>query len=431
MDTSVNKSKFRRTKFACFSAYFTMSSVFVLPPLLFLTFRETYNLSYALLGTLVIANFSTQLFIDLIFSFFSSKFNVKLIVKIMPLITTFGLLTFALTPLFFPSIAFIGLIIGTIIFSFAAGFSEVLLSPTIAAIPNEDPQKNMSLLHSLYGIGVFAVILLSTLFFELFGTKNWAYLTIFFAFLPIIPAVLFMTSPLPEMNMGEKEKGTTFAKKRTVSIALCFLCIFFGSCAEGAMTNWISSYLEKALGLDKSIGDVLGMALFAIILAVTRILYAKFGKNICKTLLVGMIGAIFCYLIAGFSPWVIPAFIACVLTGMFTSMLWPGTLIMMEEKVPSPSVSAYALMAAGGDLGACVAPEIMGIVVDSVSISKFGIEKSSALGISAEQFGLKVGMIASSLFAVIGAVVLIITIRYFKKNPLKEQKIIIKDTVNS
>lgn len=69
-----------------------------------------------------------------------------------------------------------------------------------------------------------------------------------------------------------------------------------------------------------------------------------------------MIGAALCYLAAGLSTNVILAFVACIFTGLFTSMLWPGTLILMEKKIPAPGIAAYALMAAGGDLGASIAP---------------------------------------------------------------------------
>lgn len=44
-----------------------MSSIFSLPPLLFVTLREAYGISYTLLGTLVLTNFCTQLIVDLIF----------------------------------------------------------------------------------------------------------------------------------------------------------------------------------------------------------------------------------------------------------------------------------------------------------------------------------------------------------------------------
>ena len=68
---------FKRTKLACYTAYFTMSSIFCVPPLLFMTFHNLYNISYTLLGTLVLTNFCTQMLVDLIFTLFSKKFNIS------------------------------------------------------------------------------------------------------------------------------------------------------------------------------------------------------------------------------------------------------------------------------------------------------------------------------------------------------------------
>lgn len=407
---------YKRTKFACYSSYFTMSSIFCLPPILFMTLQNMYGISYTLLGTLVLVNFCTQLLIDLLFTAFSKKFNFKKILRTMPIITSAGLFIYALIPTFFPNIAYLGLLIGTFIFSVAAGLSECLLSPTIAAIPSDNPQRDMSLLHSLYGFGVVTNVAIGTVFLRIFGSENWMYLMMFFACLPIISAVLFMMSPLPNMDGGENgAQSTQNTRKRAIGLALCVGCIFFGSCAENAMTNWISSYMEMALGIDKTVGDILGFALFAALLAMTRIIYARFGKKIMPVLLWGMVGAVVCYLVAGFSTSIFPAFIACVLTGVFTSMLWPGSLIMMEEKMPSLGVAAYALMAAGGDLGASFAPQLMGIVVDKVKVSTFAMEMSLKWGVGVEQVGLKVAMLVCSILPIIGIVVVLIAMRFFKE----------------
>lgn len=388
-------SKFKRTKFACYAAYFTMSSVFCLPPLLFVTFHEMYNVSWTLLGTLVLTNFCTQFAIDLIFTVFSKWFNIQKVVKTMPLITSLGLLVYAVFPMVFPNMAYIGLLAGTIIFSVSAGLSEVLLSPMIAAIPSDNPQKDMSMLHSLYAFGVFSVVVVGTVFLKLFGSQNWMYLTIFFAALPIIASVLFMVSPMPNITSNEENSDVSKGKTKIVGILLCVGCIFLGSCAENVMSNWISSFMEAELHIDKAVGDIFGMAMFAILLGITRISYAKWGKNISAMLLVGMIGASVCYLTAGLSQSAIPAFVACILTGIFTAMLWPGTLIMMEENIPGAGVAAYALMAAGGDLGASVAPQMMGIIADTS--------------------GLRAGMLACSVFPIAGSLLMIEIIRYFKK----------------
>ena len=145
----MKETNFRRTKLSCYYSYLSMASVFALPPLLFITFREMYGISYTLLGTLILINFCTQLAIDLIFTFFTRYFNIKKTVRIMPVLTTLGMLIYAIIPLMFKEYAYIGLVLGTVLFSVSAGLSEVLLSPIVAAIPSENPDRDMSMLHSL------------------------------------------------------------------------------------------------------------------------------------------------------------------------------------------------------------------------------------------------------------------------------------------
>ncbi len=405
---------YKKTKYTCYYTYLAMASIFSLPPILFVTFHNTYGISYTLLGTLVLTNFCTQLIIDLIFTFFSQHFNIHKTLKIMPLLTSLGMLIYALVPTFFPEKAFIGLFVGTIVFSVSAGLCEVLLSPTVAALPSDNHERDMSKLHSLYAYGVVSVVLLSTLFLKVFGTENWMYLTLFFAFLPIIACVLYCTSPLPDLNLSHGSSSGGISKKNK-GLLLCVACIFLGSAAENTMTNWISSYMENALGISKATGDILGLALFAILLGTGRTLYSKYGKNISKVLLLGMIGAAACYIIAGTVSNPIICMIACIFTGICTSMLWPGTLILMEEKFPNPGVTAYALMAAGGDFGGSVSPQILGAVVDKVSGSSFALELSSTINLTPEQIGLKTGMLIASIFPLIGIGVLLYINKYFKK----------------
>ncbi len=413
------KPNYKRTKFACYTAYFTMSSIFCVPPLLFETLRETFGISYTLLGTLVLINFFTQLSIDLIFTLFSKHFNTKWTVRVMPILTSVGLALYAIIPTLFPSVAYLGLVIGTVLFSVSAGLSEVLLSPVIAAIPSDNPQRDMSFLHSLYAFGVFFMVLVSTLFLKLFGFENWAILILILAALPLLAAVLFMLSPMPDMGAQESTAVSGKTKKRFLGLALCVGCIFFGSCAENGMSTWISTYMETALGIEKAVGDILGVAMFAILLGLARIGYAKFGKRISRVLLVGMIGSVCCYLIAGLSTGTVLPFLACVLTGLFSAMLWPGTLILMEENVHGAGVAAFALMAAGGDLGASIAPQLIGIIADRVAASELALTLGETLNLTADQIGLKAGMLVNAIFPIIGTVFLILAIRHFKRERAK------------
>ncbi len=405
---------YRRTKYTCYFTYLAMASVFSLPPILFMTFREMYGVSYTLLGTLVLINFCTQLGIDLIFSFFGKHFNPHAALRITPLVTASGLLVYALIPTLFPQHAYAGLLLGTILFSIAAGLGEVLVSPTVAALPSDHPEKDMAALHSLYGYGVVMVVSLSTLFLELFGRQNWMVLVMLWAVLPVIASILLFRAPMPPMDLSHAPNSQS-ASCRNTGLLLCMLCIFFGSAAENAMTNWVSSYIEAALQIPKAVGDLLGLTLFAVLLALTRTWYAKYGKNIFRVLTISMAGAILCYLVASLSPFPVLSMVACVLTGICTSMLWPGTLILMEEKIPNPGVTAYALMAAGGDFGASLAPQGLGIVVDTVAASSWVLPLSQSLGISPEQIGMKIGMFLAALFPLMGVGVLLYMKKYFAK----------------
>jgi hypothetical protein len=334
----------------------------------------------------------------------------------MPILTSIGMALYALIPSFFLQYAYAGLVAGTIIFSVSAGLSEVLLSPLVASLPSDNPERDMSALHSLYGYGVVTVVLISSLFFRLFGTENWMYLTLFFAALPLLSALSFMLSPIPDIHTSSSESTAKRHANTGFGLTLCVLCIFLGSAAENTMTNWISSYVENALHISKSLSDLLGLSLFAIALSLTRTFYAKYGKNISRMLLIGMIGSTCCYLIAGFSSSMVFALAACVATGVFSSMLWPGTLILMEEKFPQLGVAAYALMAAGGDFGASVAPQLMGAIADTVAASRWAQTMSVSLAMSTEQLGMKAAMVLSSVFPFLGIFLLIYIIHYFRKH---------------
>ena len=404
---------YKRTKYTCYFASLAMASAFVLPPLLFATFKELYGISYTLLGTLVLVNFCTQLGMDLILSFFSHYFNIHKTIRTMPLITAAGLCVYALVPFLSPQYAYIGLVCGTFIFSVASGLAEVLVSPTVAALPSDTPDKDMSMLHSLYGYGFVGVVLISTMFLHFIGNKYWVLLTLFWAIPPVIASVMLIKADLPDMKIGETISPSARTRERTKGLILCGICIFLGGSAENTMSNWISAYTENALHLPKIWGDLLGTCLFAAFLALTRTAYSKFGKNIFRTLTVSMLCSVLCYITIALSPNATLSLIACVALGVFSAMLWPGTLILMEKKIPAVGVAAYALMAAGGDLGASVAPQLVGIVVDNVSITDWASTIGSRVSLSAEQIGFKAGMLMAAVFPMLGCFLLLYMKRFF------------------
>ena len=353
----------------------------------------------------MLINFCTQLIVDLAFSFFSHKFNIPLSVKTIPVLTGVGLAIYAASPLVFNGAAvYIGLAIGTVVFSAASGLAEVLISPIIAEIPADDPDREMSKLHSVYAWGVVAVVIYATVFLHFFGSSSWQLLTLTFLAVPIFSFIMYAGVTIPEMKTPEKTSGALKMLKQG-GIWLCVIAIFLGGAAECAMSQWASSYLEGALGISKVYGDIFGVALFALALGTGRTLYSKIGKRIELVLLLGAVGASVCYILAALSSVSFIGLFACAFTGFCTSMLWPGSLVVASDRYPEGGVFIYALMAAGGDLGASVAPQLIGIITDTVIGSERGITLSESLGMPVEELGMKSGMLVGAVFPIIAIVI--------------------------
>lgn len=396
--------KYTLLKSACYTTNITMSVVGNLSPVLFITFNSMYGISYSLLGLLVLINFLTQLGIDLIFSFFSHKFNIPLTVKLTPVIAMLGLIVYALTPFVFCGSEYIGLALGTVIFSAAAGLAEVLISPVIAAIHAKDPDREMSKLHSIYAWGVVGVIIISTVYLLAFGKDNWFVLPLIFAIIPFTSALLFSKSDIPKMETPQKVSGAiSLLKNKT--LWLCVFAIFFGGSAECTMAQWCSGFLEKSLSIPKVWGDIFGVALFAFMLAIGRTLYANHGKNIEKVLVLGFGGAAVCYILSAVTNIQIIGLLACALTGLCTSMLWPGNLVVAAKYFSASGVFIYALMAAGGDLGASVGPQLVGLLTDITIANPALANFANNLSITPEQLGLKIGILAAAIFPILGFII--------------------------
>ena len=389
----------KRIKCACYSMNVSMAVVGNLPPLLFVTFHNRYGISYSLLGLLVLINFSTQLLIDLVFTFYSHKFNIEKTVKITPLITVVGLGIFMLWPTLMPDMAYVGFVIGTIVFSASAGLAEVLLNPVIAALPSDNTERDISMLHSTYAWGAVGVIITGSAFLLGFSFIGWQAIVLLMSIVPLISFALYSGQSLPKMKTEEATSG--FSVLRNRQIWLCVLAIFLGGGIECTMAQWFSGYSEVALGIPKIYGDIFGVASFSIMLGLGRTMYTKYGKSIEKVLLLGVCASAVFYLTAALSGNAVIGIVACALTGLSASMLWPGSIITVSERVPNGGVLMYALMAAGGDLGASIGPEIVGVVTDLVSANNGAISFATRIGITSEQLGMRCGLLIGAIFALV------------------------------
>ncbi len=413
---------YKRVKLACYTTNVCMAVTANLSPILFLTFHNTYDISFSLLGLLVLINFTTQLLIDLLFSFFSHKINTNLAVKLTPVINAAGLILFALSPFIFPNNVYLGLCIGTVIFAASSGLAEVLISPVIAAIPSKNPEREMSKLHSIYAWGTVAVVLISALYVVFLSKFGWHWLPLCFTVIPIVAAILFAGAKLPHLEKTTRVRGVINDMKNR-RLWICVAAIFFGGLMECTMGQWASSYIEKALSIPKIYGDIFGAAAFAVMLGLGRTLYSQIGKKIELILFIGGIGCAACYLIASLSVGLsVVGLIACAMTGLFSSMLWPGSLIVAQKRIPHGGVFMFALMAAGGDTGASLGPQLVGVLTDTLTKAPLIRELSSRLSIDVEEASMRAGLLIGFICSLIATAIFL----YFLISAKKQKLIKIK-----
>jgi fucose permease len=280
----------------------------------------------------------------------------------------------------------------------------------------------MSKLHSIYAWGVVGVIIISTLFLLAFGGENWQILTLIWLAAPVAAFVLFTGAEIPRMETPEKVSGVIELMKNK-GLWLCVGAIFLGGASECTMAQWSSGYLEQAVGLPKVWGDIFGAAMFALMLGLGRTLYSKYGRNISRVLFLGACGATLCYFTAVISGVPVIGLLACAFTGFCVSMLWPGSLIVAANRFPAGGVFIYAMMAAGGDLGGSIGPQLVGLITDGVVASPSSAELSARLGITVEQLGMKAGMLSGMAFPAAAIILFFFMVRAEKRRSTKTNSV--------
>ena len=269
---------YRHTMYASFIGYIVQAIINNFIPLLFLTFQSTYNIPISKITFLVTFNFGIQLLIDLLSAGFVDKIGYKTSIVIAHIASALGLILLTILPEVFND-SFIGLLVAVMIYAIGGGLIEVLISPIVESCPTDNKETAMSLLHSFYCWGHVGVVLLSTIFFAIFGILNWKWLAIFWAIIPISNALFFMKVPVSHLN----EDGESGLKiKELISNKIFWVMVVLMICAgasEQSVSQWASTFAEKGLGVNKTIGDLTGPMFFAIMMGISRVVYSKFGEK--------------------------------------------------------------------------------------------------------------------------------------------------------
>ncbi len=378
------KNQYNKTITACFVGYIVQAIVNNFVPLLFLTFQRTYDIPLSQITLLVTFNFGVQLLVDLLSVGFVDRIGYRASMVIAHFLSAAGLILLTFLPELLPS-PFAGILIAVMVYAIGGGILEVLVSPVVEACPSDNKEKAMSMLHSFYCWGHVGVVLISTLFFYVFGIENWKILAAAWAVIPICNAFVFTRVPIAKL-IEEGESGLRL--RELFGIKIFWILLIMMVCAgasEQAVSQWASTFAEKGLGISKTAGDLAGPMAFAILMGASRAFYGKYGDRIHldRFMIYSCCLCIASYLGISLSPNPLLSLFACAICGLSVGIMWPGTFSKASAALPRGGTAMFAFLALGGDLGCSGGPTLVGMV-------------SSSLGDN-----LKMGVLAGVIFPVL------------------------------
>ena len=354
---------YQKTIYACFIGYIVQAIVNNFVPLLFVTFHDSYGIPLSKITLLVTFNFGLQLLVDLLSVGFVDRIGYRASMLLAHGLSAVGLFLLPVLPELFAD-PFIGLLIAILIYAVGGGLLEVLISPVVESCPTDNKEKTMSLLHSFYCWGQVGVVLVSTLFFAVFGIQNWKLLAMLWAVIPVLNGLFFIGVPITPliedgetgMKLGELLKNGLFW--------ILFLMMLCAGASEQAVNQWASALAERGLGISKTLGDLAGPMTFGILMGISRAFYGKYGDKIRLERFMGA-SALLCiasYLLIALVPVPTLGLVGCALCGLSVGIMWPGTFSMAAASMRRGGTALFALLALAGDLGCSSGPTLAGFV---------------------------------------------------------------------
>ncbi|MFT4004994.1 MAG: MFS transporter [Lacrimispora sp.] len=356
------KNDYTKTVRACFMSYIVQAIINNFVPLLFLTFQAEYGISLSRITMLVTVNFGVQLLVDFLSAGFIDRIGYRASILTAHVLCALGLISLTVLPGVFPQ-SWVGLLTAVVIYAAGGGLLEVLVSPIVEACPTDNKEKAMSMLHSFYCWGHVSVVLLSTLFFSLFGLGGWKLLALFWALIPVANILMFIKVPIAPLVEGTD--GLTL--KALTGKKVFWVFMLFMVCAgasEQAVSQWASAFAEKGLGVSKTVGDLAGPMLFAGMMGISRAVYGKYGEkmNLQKTMAASGLLCIGSYFLISLSSNPVLGLAGCGICGFSVGIMWPGTFSMASAAIRGGGTAMFAFLALAGDLGCSGGPTLVGLV---------------------------------------------------------------------
>ena len=361
----MNERDSKRTFRACVAGIANQAVVVNVTALLFAPFMRLYGFTYLQLGLLTAAGFLAQMAADISLVILVDRISRKKLALFAAVLSAAGLLFYGCAPWLFPAESIYGgILAATVVFAFAGGMLEIVLTGVADTLPQAEGRGGICLLHTAYAWAQVILALALLAFVWVFGAERWNIAVLALAFVPLAALLLLSRAQFPPKQV----RASVRASFRPFYL-FAVLAVFFGYGTEVVMNQWISSFASE---LGGEAGGMLGCAAFAACLGIGGAAYVFAERRRGKIPLLLLCGsallAAATYILAALVPSDLPALAFAALCGVFAGMLSPGAMSAASDFLPRTGGWMLASLAVAQDIGAAVLPSAAGALSQGTSV---------------------------------------------------------------
>lgn len=168
--------------------------------------------------------------------------------------------------------------------------------------------------------------------------------------------VLFLFAPFGSPREEESVPAASVGLGGLLKNKTVWLLMLFMLCAgasEQAVSQWSSTFAEQGLGVDKTLGDLIGVCGFALMMGISRMLYSLVSRKADVGAAINVSAALCVISYLGITLVPVPAvnLACCCLCGLSVGVLWPGVFSIAARTCRNGGTALFALLALAGDVG--------------------------------------------------------------------------------
>lgn len=267
-----------------------------------------------------------------------------------------------------------------------AGVLDMILSPIVSALRPHNRTSAMNWLHSFYAVGKILITLVASGMIALSGRGlavgglsipgwafSWRALCVLVIAVPVVLLIGFWKADLPPLVAEKRQRTSAGALLGSATFLITMVLMFLAGAAELGMAQWLPAYAETSLEYPKWAATQ-ALTAFAVAMTLGRFAGGMVSRYVrpMPLLVSCCVATALLYLVAAWCPNRLIALMACILTGLAVSIVWPTMLGITADRFPYGGAMMFGILAAAGNMGG-----VVNLLIGTVA-EKYGLRTAVA-----------------------------------------------------